>query len=114
MPNPLSRLAEKLQIARNFLLPRQLADAGLNDSQVHVTDEALLKMIRGYTRESGVRSLERVIGSVCRKAATHFADGHVDPINVDAERAADMLGHERFRLQDIRKRLDPGVAAGLA
>ncbi len=105
---------EKLQIARHYLLPRQLADAGLSPERVQLSDAALLKIIRGYTRESGVRNLERAIGSVCRKVATHFARGESDAMSIGPEQIAQLLGHERFRRQDIRKRMDPGVAAGLA
>jgi ATP-dependent Lon protease len=105
---------EKLQIARRYLVPRQLKDAGLTPELVNITDEALSKLIRGYTRESGVRSLERSIGSICRKAATQFASGNTDPTTINATDVERMLGHERFRRQDIRQRLDPGVAAGLA
>jgi ATP-dependent Lon protease len=105
---------EKLQIARNYLVPRQIEQSGLAGRPVEITDEGLMRLIQGYTRESGVRSLERVIGSVCRKAAVHFAEGKTDPLSIGPERVQRMLGHEKFRRQDIRKRLDPGSAAGLA
>jgi ATP-dependent Lon protease len=106
--------AEKAQIARRYLLPRQLEDAGLDPEKVAITDAALMKLIHGYTRESGVRNLERTVGAVCRKIATQFAGGKTDSVTVEAEDLRKMLGHERFRWQDVRKTLNPGVAAGLA
>ena len=79
-----------------------------------LTDEVLLRLIRYYTWESGVRELERVIGSVCRKVATQFAEGRTEPVTVDEPQLSKMLGHEKFRHQEMRKHLAPGVAAGLA
>jgi ATP-dependent Lon protease len=105
---------EKLQIARQYLLPRQLKDTGLDPDLVQFRDDALVKLIRDYTRESGVRALERVIGSVCRKLATRFATGQADAVIIDANDVTRLLGHERFRRQDIRTQVEPGVAAGLA
>lgn len=105
---------EKLQIARRYLLPRQIADAGLQPEQLTLSDPVLLKAIRSYTWESGVRELERVIGSICRKVATEFAAGRSEPVAVDEARLARMMGREKFRHQEARKNLNPGVAAGLA
>jgi ATP-dependent Lon protease len=105
---------EKLHIARRFLLPRQLAQSGLAGKPIEISDEGLLRLIQGYTRESGVRNLERVIGSICRKAAVQFASGITEPLTIGPDEIRKMLGHEKFRRQDIRKRLDPGAAAGLA
>ena len=90
---------EKLQIARRYLLPRQIADAGLRPEQLALSDEVLLRVIRAYTWESGVRELERVIGSICRKAATEFAAGRTDPVDVDEARLSQMMGREKFRHQ---------------
>ncbi|MEZ6120368.1 MAG: endopeptidase La [Pirellulaceae bacterium] len=105
---------EKLNIAKTYLLPRQLQDKGLSDEQLILPDDALLHLIRQYTRESGVRELERVIGSVCRKAATHFAEGNQDVVHIDQAVLNKMLGRPRFREQDARTSLEPGVAAGMA
>ncbi len=90
---------EKLQIARRYLLPRQIADAGLQPEQLALSDEVLLRVIRSYTWESGVRELERVIGSICRKAATEFAAGRTEPVDVDEARLSQMMGREKFRHQ---------------
>jgi ATP-dependent Lon protease len=105
---------EKQQIARRFLLPRQLENTGLRADQVVLSDEMLLLLVRSFTWESGVRELERVIGTVCRKVATHFATGHQDPVVVDAEELGRMLGRPKYQHQEARKELAPGVAAGLA
>ncbi len=105
---------EKLQIARRYLLPRQLEQTGLADDRLHLSDAALSTMIRSYTRESGVRELERVIGSVCRKAATQFAEGRSEPLSIDDQQVLEMLGPERYLDQAARSSSPPGVAAGLA
>ena len=105
---------EKLQIARRYLLPRQIADHGLQPEQLVLSDEVLLRLIRAYTAESGVRELERVVGSVCRKAATQFAEGRSEPLVLDLPLLTEMLGQEKFHHQELRQELGPGVAAGLA
>ena len=105
---------EKAAIARRYLLPRQLADTGLGEDRLAVPDDTLARMIRGYTREAGVRELERTIGTLCRKVATRFATGATEPVTVHPGDLAEMLGPERFFEEGARKELAPGVAAGLA
>ncbi len=105
---------EKLQIARRYLLPRQIADNGLQPEQLVLSDDVLLRLIRAYTAESGVRELERVVGGVCRKAATQFAEGRSEPLVLDLAQLTKMLGQEKFHHQELRPELGPGVAAGLA
>jgi ATP-dependent Lon protease len=105
---------EKLQIARRYLLARQLAQTGLTAEQLHVPDETLRLLISRYTREAGVRELERTLGRVARKVARRFAEGHADPVTVGPEDLSELLGPERFRLEQARKELPPGVATGLA
>ena len=95
---------QKLQIARRYLLPRQIEQTGLRDEQLQITDKALLRIIRTHTRESGVRGLERVIGSVCRKAAKQFAEGRTDPLSVDHDDVEELLGHDRFAFHAARTR----------
>jgi ATP-dependent Lon protease len=105
---------EKLQIARRYLFPRQLAEAGLNADQVVVPDDTLRRIIRRYTREAGVRQLERALGRLIRKVALRFAEGQAEAVTVRPEDLPDMLGPERFFLEQIRQKLPPGVATGLA
>jgi ATP-dependent Lon protease len=105
---------EKLQIARRYLFPRQLTEAGLTPEQLVLPDEALRRIIRRYTREAGVRQLERALGRLTRKVALRFAEGQTQALTVQTEDLAEMLGPERFFQEQIRKQLPPGVATGLA
>ncbi len=105
---------EKLHIARRYLLPKQLRANGLQPNEVTIADAALQRIIREYTREAGVRSLEREIGTVVRKAARKIAEGATTPIAVTAEQIPDYLRRPRF-LNEVVQRLDrPGIATGLA
>ncbi|MBV8079463.1 MAG: endopeptidase La, partial [Actinobacteria bacterium] len=102
--------AEKLGIAKKYLLPKQLAANGLKRSQLTLSDTVLRTIIREYTREAGVRNLERRLADVCRKAATQVAKGKTQKTRVDDERLRDWLGPRRFS-GEVRKRTsDPGVA----
>jgi ATP-dependent Lon protease len=108
---------EKLQIAKRHLVPKQAEGNGLKPEQLEFTDEGLLEVIRHYTREAGVRNLEREIGSCCRKLARRFvsenvADGFKDVI--DAERVRAMLGPIKFRQQGVAAESEVGLATGLA
>jgi ATP-dependent Lon protease len=105
---------EKMEIARRYLIPRQITETGLKEGQLVITDEALRRVVSRYTREAGVRQLERMIGRLARKAAMLFAEGRVEPVTVNAEDLQKMLGTERFSPEEARKRLPPGVATGLA
>jgi ATP-dependent Lon protease len=105
---------EKLQIARRYLLPRQLAEAGLKDEQVTIPDETIKVIIRRYTREAGLRQLERALGGLARKVARRFAEGQTQSVTVRPEELTDLLGPERFFLEHLRQQLPPGVATGLA
>ena len=105
---------EKTQIAKRYLLPRQLREAGLTPEQLRVPDETIRQIIRRYTREAGVRQLERTLGRLARKVAVRFATGDTQPVTVEPDMLAQMLGPEKFFLDEARKKLDPGVAAGLA
>jgi ATP-dependent Lon protease len=105
---------EKLGIAKRYLLPKQLEAHGLTKSKLTVSDKLLRTVIREYTREAGVRSLERRLADLCRKAATQVAKGHEQRIRLDETRLRDWLGPRRFS-GDVRKRTaDAGVATGLA
>ena len=106
---------EKLAIARHFLLPKALGAHGLEAAQIEVTDEALRRMIREYTEESGVRNLEREIGALCRKAARRFAgDDPPGRIVVDAADVGDFLGVPRYEFGLAEEQDEAGVATGAA
>jgi len=105
---------EKREIARRYLIRRQVADAGLREEQLTIPDDTLAYVIRHYTREAGVRELDRTIGRIARKVATDFARGRREPVGVGVEDLAELLGPERFLPEQARKTLSPGVAAGLA
>ncbi len=105
---------EKMEIARRYLIPRQVEGAGLTAEQWQVTDESLRYLIRRYTREAGVRELERTIGRLARKAAVEFVQGRTEPMIVQEDDLPRLLGPERFHAERLRGDLSPGVAAGLA
>jgi ATP-dependent Lon protease len=106
---------EKLHIARQYLVPRQIRENGLTPSQIEFADSALKAVIEEYTREAGVRNLERQIGTICRKVAREVAEGKVDGrVRISAKRARELLGRQRFFAEQRRRTKDPGVATGLA
>jgi ATP-dependent Lon protease len=105
---------EKLAIARRYLLPRQLEASGLKGSQLSIPASVLRTVVREYTREAGVRNLERRLADVCRKAATQVATGKTQKIRVDDKRLREWLGPRRFSTEARRRTADPGVATGLA
>jgi ATP-dependent Lon protease len=105
---------EKLEIGRRYLLPRQLSQTGLKPEQMTVPDETLRQVISRYTREAGVRQLERALGQLARKVAVRFAEGRAEPVTVRPEDLEELLGPERFQLERARQQLPPGVATGLA
>jgi ATP-dependent Lon protease len=105
---------EKLEIARRYLLKRQLVANGLTVEQCEITEDAIRSIIRDYTREAGVRNLERLIGAVCRHVAMRIAEGVVERMRVDAEGLAPILGPRRFENEVAMRTSVPGVATGLA
>ena len=105
---------EKLQIARRHLLDRQLSRNGLLPAQCEITEAALISIIEDYTREAGVRNLEREIGSVCRYAALRIAEGGVERVSVDAADLPAILGAQKFEAEIAMRTAVPGVATGLA
>ena len=106
--------AEKVGIARSYLIPKQLAAHGLAISELSFDDEALRHIVRGYTREAGVRSLEREIATVARKVARHLAEGQLTSVKVTAENLVEYLGRPRFFDEVAERTSRPGVATGLA
>ena len=106
---------EKLSIGRQFLVPKQLTEHGLSDEKVQFTDEALEEIIQSFTREAGVRSLEREIGSVCRKIARMILkEGEELVFEVTAEKVRELLGKPRYRKYKLEEQSEIGVATGLA
>ncbi len=99
----------------SHLIARQVTDHGLTPEQIHFTDAGVRQVIRGYTREAGVRNLEREIGSLCRKVARRRAEGDETAVEIDAARVVELLGAPRFIDEEMTERTkDPGVAIGLA
>jgi ATP-dependent Lon protease len=106
---------EKLAIARDHLVARQVTNHGLTEKQIVFTDAGLRLVIRGYTREAGVRNLEREIGAICRKIARRRAEGHTGKVKVTPELVQTLLGAPRFLDEELEERTkNPGVAIGLA
>jgi ATP-dependent Lon protease len=106
---------EKVQIAKQYLVPRQIKENGLHADEAAFTEEALARIIREYTYESGVRNLEREIGSVCRKVTTRVAGGHEGELTtVQADEIPEYLGKRKFFMEEVDERVHiPGVAVGL-
>jgi len=107
-------ISEKLEIARRYLVPRQLQENGLTTEQCEITDATLRAVITDYTREAGVRNLERAIGSAFRHAAARIAEGTAQRIRIDAGDLQEILGAPRFEAELAQRTSVPGVATGLA
>jgi ATP-dependent Lon protease len=107
---------EKLEIAKRYLVPRQIERNGLKKSWIAFSDRALRAIVAEYTREAGVRNLEREIGTVCRKVARKVAEGNGKPgrTSISPERVRELLGRPRFLAEAKRRTQQPGVATGLA
>ena len=105
---------EKLRIATGYLIPRQVRANGLREDEVTFTEEALRLIIRDYTREAGVRNLEREIGRVCRKVAVRIASGEAAHVEVTPDKVREFLGKPRFFFEAAERTETPGVATGLA
>jgi len=106
---------EKLQIALDHLVEKQVLNHGLTGDYIQFTPEALRQVVRGYTREAGVRNLEREIGALCRKVARRRAEGNETPITITPEVVIELLGAPKFLDEEMEERTkEPGVAIGLA
>jgi len=106
---------EKVAIARGYLLPRQLKRNGLHDDEVAVDDTEIRRIVSDYTREAGVRNLERELGKLLRKTATGLASGELQaPVTIDAEAVRKALGRQRFFQESVDRTAVPGVATGLS
>jgi len=104
---------EKLHIAKGYLVPRQVTENGLKSDEVQFEDDAIRQIARDYTREAGVRNLERNLGSVCRKVATHIAEGKPTPVVITPAKVAELLGKQKFFAEVAERTTIPGVATGL-
>jgi ATP-dependent Lon protease len=105
---------EKEQIAKTYLIPKQLKEHGLTEEMLTIEEDAILTLIRNYTREAGVRSLERVIGSICRKATKEIVSGKAERIQANTEWVKEKLGPEKFRYGRKESKDQVGLATGLA
>src|SRR3989454_303417 len=105
---------EKLEIAKRHLIPKQIRENGLTDSLITFADEAVWTIARSYTHEAGVRNLEREIGRVCRKIARAVTEGQTEPVVVNMDKVAELLGPEKYFSEVAERTQDPGVAIGLA
>ncbi len=105
---------EKLEIAKRYLLPRQLEESGLSAEQLQVNDEALLGVINEWTHEAGVRQLERELGSLARKAAREIAEGKAELITVDRDRLRELLGKPKAHPEKMLPEPGVGVATGMS
>jgi ATP-dependent Lon protease len=106
---------EKLSIATDHLVEKQVKNHGLTSDYIRFTPDAIRQVIRGYTREAGVRNLEREIGALCRKAARRRAEGNETPLEITPEVVVAMMGAPKFLDEEMEERTkDPGVAIGLA
>jgi len=114
IPLPGYTAQEKLEIARRYLVARQLAATGLTAEQCEIGDDALMAIIGDYTREAGVRNLEREIGNVCRHVAMRIAEGKVQKMKISADELPAILGPLRFEAEVAMANGIPGVATGLA
>jgi ATP-dependent Lon protease len=105
---------EKIKICRRFIMPRQIKDNGLAAKDVEISDQVMAALIRGYTREAGLRNLEREFGGVCRKLARRKAEGEKPPFRVTVKSLAKLLGPPHHLDEEHEQSLPPGVAVGLA
>lgn len=105
---------EKLEISRRYLIPRQIKETGLTEKQLQIPDETLSQVIGLYTRESGVRQLERTLGQLARKVAVKIAVNEVEEMAIGTEELNSLLGPHKFFPEEMRTELQPGVATGLA
>jgi ATP-dependent Lon protease len=105
---------EKLEIARKYLIPRQLDDTGIAGKHLEFSDDAVLRIIGEYTKEAGLRNLEREIASICRKVARKVAEGKSDPIRITRANVHSFLGAPKFLAETEQEHHEVGVATGLA
>jgi ATP-dependent Lon protease len=108
--------AEKVAIARGYLIPRQIRENGLREAEFQINDQAISQVIRNFTREAGVRNLEREIGRLCRKVATKIAENNIESVEINSDDLGEYLGKPKYLgIEEIEERTEmAGVATGLA
>ncbi|MEX0769483.1 MAG: endopeptidase La [Balneolaceae bacterium] len=107
-------LQEKVQIAKKYLIPKQITENGLKKKQIKISKAAIERVIEEYTRESGVRNLERQIGALCRNVASQIASGDIDSLSIGKNNVPEILGKRKFFSEVAERTRVPGVATGLA
>ncbi|MEO0205157.1 MAG: endopeptidase La [candidate division WOR-3 bacterium] len=107
-------LEEKVEIAKKYLIPRQISESGLKPENIQFNEGAIKAIINNYTREAGVRNLEREIGSICRKVAKRFAEGKRKPVQIDHKNLVDFLGSPKIFSEVAARKGEIGLATGLA
>ena len=105
---------EKIKIAQQYLIPRQIRENGLRTEEIIFTIEGIRQVIRDYTREAGVRNMERELGSICRKVVTQVAEGKVQSVTITSEKVSEYLGKPKYFFEAAERTEIPGVATGLA
>jgi len=105
---------EKAGIARNYLIPRQMKENGITEKNIKISENALMQIIGQYTRESGLRNLEREIGNICRKVARKVAEGRKSAVNIMPQSLSKYLGPAKFLPEEEREKNEVGVSTGLA
>ena len=105
---------DKLNIARKYLVPKQIKENGLTKSNISFTEQGLRTLINYYTRESGVRNLEREIGNICRKTAKNVVCGNTKKASITGKKVQELLGKKKFRFDIIKGETEVGVTTGLA
>jgi ATP-dependent Lon protease len=104
---------EKIEIGKRFLIPKQLENHGLTVKNVEVTDEAMIELVQAYTKEAGVRNLERELANIMRKTARMVAEGRKRKLTVDVKKLNELLGPPRFEYGELEKEDQTGAATGL-
>src|SRR5690606_29663566 len=107
-------LKEKIQIAKRYTVPRQIEANGITKTNISIPDSTLTRLVEDYTREAGVRGLEREIGSVCRKVARMVAEGHTGKVTVSPDMLKELLGPPKYFMDVAERMAAPGVSIGLA
>ncbi|MTI46610.1 endopeptidase La [Sporosalibacterium faouarense] len=105
---------EKLQIANKYLIPKQIGEHGLKDKKVNISENAVREVINSYTRESGVRNLERMIANICRKVAKRMVEENIDSAKINAGNLNKYLGIQKYRREKAKKENQIGIVTGLA
>jgi ATP-dependent Lon protease len=105
---------DKVQIAKQYTIPKQMEENGISKKHISITDSALVRLIEDYTREAGVRSLERQVGALCRKVARKVAEGKKDKVKVTPDNLGSFLGPKKFFMDVAQRMGTPGVSIGLA